>query len=238
MGQIANWGETIKFEVSSSKVLTFNDFKRTVSGRWKKHDIVGKKPRGEFAGPEAAGITMAVTISAEHGVKPLATLDKLEKAAEKGTVDFLFVGGQKIGSNKLCLESVSETWDKIWGAGELVSAKVNLTFTEYAEDAKPAAGTPVKPSKPSKPTKKPTKPSKKPTKTKTYKVGDIVNFKGGKHYVSSWPGAKGYNARAGKAKITMGPNCAGNGKAHPYHLVHTSGSKSNVYGWVDKNSFS
>ena len=73
-------------------------------------------------------------------------------------------------------------------------------------------------------------------KKKTYKVGDVVQFKGGTHYVSSWKGAKGYSARAGKAKITMGPDCAGNGKAHPWHLIHTD-SGSNVYGWVDEGTF-
>lgn len=71
---------------------------------------------------------------------------------------------------------------------------------------------------------------------KTYKVGDIVYFKGGTHYVSSWPGVKGYKAKAGKAKITLGPNCSGNGKAHPWHLVHTD-NNSNVYGWVDEGTF-
>lgn len=85
--------------------------------------------------------------------------------------------------------------------------------------------------------KKQTPTKKKPTTTKkSYKVGDIVNFHGGTHYISSWPGSKGYSARAGKAKITLGPNCAGNGKAHPYHLIHTDG-KSNVYGWVDSGTF-
>lgn len=71
---------------------------------------------------------------------------------------------------------------------------------------------------------------------KSYKVGDIVNFHGGTHYVSSYSGARGYSARAGKAKITLGPNCKGNGKAHPWHLIHTD-SKSNVYGWVDEGTF-
>lgn len=78
-------------------------------------------------------------------------------------------------------------------------------------------------------------PPKQPAK-KSYKVGDIVNFHGGTHYVSSWPGSKGYSARAGKAKITLGPDCAGNGKAHPWHLIHTD-SQSNVYGWVDEGTF-
>lgn len=71
---------------------------------------------------------------------------------------------------------------------------------------------------------------------KSYKVGDIVNFHGGTHYVSSWPGSRGYSARAGKAKITLGPDCKGNGKAHPWHLIHT-GSDSNVYGWVNEGTF-
>lgn len=73
--------------------------------------------------------------------------------------------------------------------------------------------------------------------SKNYKAGDIVDFHGGMHYESSHEGAKGYNASAGPAKITLGPDCAGNGKAHPWHLVHTDGS-SNVYGWVDEGTFS
>lgn len=70
----------------------------------------------------------------------------------------------------------------------------------------------------------------------SHKVGDIVNFHGGKHYVSSYSGAKGYNAKAGPAKITLGPDCKGNGKAHPWHLIHTD-KTSNVYGWVDEGTF-
>ena len=80
------------------------------------------------------------------------------------------------------------------------------------------------------------KEENKTEKKKEYKVGDIVNFHGGTHYVSSYSGAKGYSARAGKAKITLDPNCKGNGKAHPLHLIHTD-SKSNVYGWVDEGTF-
>lgn len=70
-------------------------------------------------------------------------------------------------------------------------------------------------------------------KKKDYNVGDIVNFHGGIHYVSSYPGSKGYNARAGKAKITIKN---GSGKAHPWHLIHAD-SGSNVYGWVDDGTF-
>lgn len=72
-----------------------------------------------------------------------------------------------------------------------------------------------------------------PPAKKSYGVGDIVNFHGGTHYYSSYLGAKGYSARAGKAKITI---ANGSGKAHPWHLIHTD-SSSNVYGWVDEGTF-
>lgn len=70
-------------------------------------------------------------------------------------------------------------------------------------------------------------------KTEGYSVGDIVNFHGGTHYVSSYSGSKGYNATAGKAKITKKN---GSSKAHQWHLIHVD-SGSNVYGWVDDGTF-
>lgn len=86
----------------------------------------------------------------------------------------------------------------------------------------------------SKPTAKVEKPrAADPPKKKNYGVGDIVSFYGGTHYYSSYPGAKGYSSRAGKAKITI---ANGSGKAHPWHLIHTD-SDSNVYGWVDDGTF-
>ncbi|MDO4557248.1 MAG: hypothetical protein Q4B70_19215 [Lachnospiraceae bacterium] len=87
---------------------------------------------------------------------------------------------------------------------------LHVPYKEYEKKAKPAA--------------------------KSYKVGDVVNFHGGTHYVSSYSGSRGYNARAGRAKITLDPNCRNNGGAHPWHLIHTDGG-SNVYGWVDKGTF-
>ena len=109
---IGNWGTVIVFEVSSRKILNFQNLKRSVSGRWKKHSIIGKKPRSEFTGPESL-------------------ISSLEKAAEKGQIEYLYIGGKKIGSKKMYLESISETWNEVWNNGELVKATVSLTFSEY-----------------------------------------------------------------------------------------------------------
>ena len=59
-------------------------------------------------------------------------------------------------------------------------------------------------------------------------IGDIVNFTGTKHYVSS-NSANGKTCKSGKARVTA---LASKGK-HPVHLVAVTGGGSNVYGWVD-----
>jgi len=73
-------------------------------------------------------------------------------------------------------------------------------------------------------------PVVQPTTLK-YKVGDIVNFTGNKHYASAGS-ANGIAVKSGKAKITA---VSVNGK-HPYHCraVNDAGTfVSGVYGWVD-----
>ena len=67
-----------------------------------------------------------------------------------------------------------------------------------------------------------------------YQVGDIVQFNGGYHYISSSAGSPtGSKCKPGPAKITL----QAKGAKHPYHLIHTD-SQSRVYGWVDEGSFS
>ncbi len=131
MAKIGNWGKTIKFSVNSDKQITFSGLKRTVGGRWAKHIILETKPKMEYQGPDLSGVTMEVVVAVTHGVNPRTMIRKLEKACEKGTVDYLYIGGKKVGSNKMYLESINETWDEVWNKGELVRATLSLTFSEY-----------------------------------------------------------------------------------------------------------
>ena len=80
-------------------------------------------------------------------------------------------------------------------------------------------------------TSTPAATSKAPEK-KEYKKGDIVNFKGGKHYISS-TSSVGAKCKAGKAKISN----IKQGAKHPYHLIRVSGGGATVYGWVDAADF-
>ena len=132
MATIGNFGKLITFEVSSEKMLALKDLKRTVAGRWKKHEIVGAAPRSEFQGPDLDETTITAILSAEHGVKPRATIERLEAAARSGEVDYLIIGGKRVGTGKVYISSISEEWDTIWNKGELVKATINITFAEFA----------------------------------------------------------------------------------------------------------
>lgn len=80
----------------------------------------------------------------------------------------------------------------------------------------------------------PAAPAAAPTTQQTasggLKVGDIVNFKGTKHYTSA-NATDGKNCEGGRAKVTQiyQPGSA----KHPYHLIAVAGGGSTVYGWVD-----
>ena len=204
MATIGSLGSLITFEVSDKKILTFKDLQVNASGSWSYHDIISKKPRSEFNGAELKDSSFSIVLSAEHGVKPRETLDKIVKAVESGTVMSFTLGGKIIGSNWI-IKSNSGMYDIVMNKGEVAKATVKITIEEYVVSV---------------------------SKKEKYKVGDIVTFNGGKHYVSSCKGARGSKAKAGKAKITII-----NHNTHPYHLIRTSGSKSNVYGWVNAGSF-
>ena len=62
-----------------------------------------------------------------------------------------------------------------------------------------------------------------------FKVGDVVQFNGTTHYISS-TGTRGTACKPGKAKVTI---IAAN-TDHPYHLIAESGGGSTVYGWVNE----
>ena len=100
--------------------------------RWAKHNILQNVPRGEFSGPDTMGVTLTITLSAEHGVKPRSMVEKIRKANRSGQVEYLVIGGKIMGSNKMAITATSEAWNTIYNKGELVKAKIDVTFMEYS----------------------------------------------------------------------------------------------------------
>lgn len=128
---VGNLGKLITFEVSSSKVLTFDQMQRSVKGRWATHDVIGGKVKSEFLGADVASITLPIYLSAMHGVRPRRSIELINDAIESGQYFTFVVGGRAVGRYQWRITSSSETWDKVILNGILVEAKLTLTLEEY-----------------------------------------------------------------------------------------------------------
>lgn len=134
MAEVGYWGKDLSFDVTEDRILTFSDFNRTVTGKWTEHDVVGGKPMSEFTGAELSKVTLTIVLSVMRGLSVQTisdTISYLEKAVEDGQVEYLYVGGTRIGERMMKIESMSETWDTIYKGGVLTKATLQLTFSEY-----------------------------------------------------------------------------------------------------------
>lgn len=108
-----------------------------------------------------------------------------------------------------------------WGLDHIGKFDVDgdLCFKEYIEKEPEKPVEPVEPVEP------------KPDKTKSFLIGTVVKFSGGKQYIAS-NSDQGYPAKAGIVRISL----KANGTLHPYHVISEDGS--GVYGWVDADTIS
>ena len=141
---IGTLGRKIIFEVSDNRVLTFESMSREVSGRWTEHEVLGVKPKAEFLGPGLQTISLTIHLSAALGVKPRRILDMVERMVERGSAEYLVIGGRLVGRRPFRVTGSSEAWDKVYSRGELAKAKVKRTLIAesllfYAQMGTPAA---------------------------------------------------------------------------------------------------
>lgn len=111
---IGNFGSLITFETSDARILSLQDIKREVSGRWAVHPRIGKKPLRQFLGADTEKVTFTIKLDARHGIRPRTTIERIEDHVRSGTPESLVIGGKKMGSSKMTINSISETWDEIW----------------------------------------------------------------------------------------------------------------------------
>lgn len=108
---IGNLGSLITFETSDARILSPQNIKREVSSRWATHSRIGKKPLRQFLGADIEKVTFTIKLDARHGVRPRTTIDRIEQHVRSGTPESLIIGGKKVGSSKMTINSISETWD-------------------------------------------------------------------------------------------------------------------------------
>lgn len=128
---IGNFGKLIVFETSDSRILNFDSWQRTISGNWASHDRIGKKPKSEFLNPNLQTVQFNIVLNAQHGVRPQEIANRIAKAVEKGQVETLVIGGQKIGSEKWKITQATEARDIVLNGGETVKCTLGLSLEEY-----------------------------------------------------------------------------------------------------------
>ena len=129
---IGTLGEVV-FEVSASKVKTFDSMKRSGSGRWATHEIIGQKPVMEFLGPGIEQISFNMRFDVFLGINPSDELVVLRQMRDAGEAVTLILEGQPVTDNLWVIESLSEDYPAIDNTGRILIANVDVSLKEYVK---------------------------------------------------------------------------------------------------------
>ena len=131
--QVGSMGD-IPFVVSYGKIRTFSDYGRSGSGRWAKHDLIGRKPVMEFLGPDVEKISMKIQLRTDHGINPESELGRLRKMRDTGAVFPFILGGAPVSDNYWLLEDIGENVSYWRAGGKILSVSVDITLNEYSTE--------------------------------------------------------------------------------------------------------
>lgn len=131
--QVGSMGD-IPFVVTYGKIRTFSDYGRSGSGRWAKHDLIGRKPVMEFLGPDVEKVSMKIQLRTDHGINPKSELGRLRKMRDTGAVFPFILGGAPVSDNYWLLEDIGENVSYWRAGGKILSVSVDITLTEYSTE--------------------------------------------------------------------------------------------------------
>ena len=126
--QVGSMGD-IPFVVTYGKIRTFSDYGRSGSGRWAKHDLIGRKPVMEFLGPDVEKVSMKIQLRTDHGINPESELGR-----DTGAVFPFILGGAPVSDNYWLLEDIGENVSYWRAGGKILSVSVDITLTEYSTE--------------------------------------------------------------------------------------------------------
>jgi hypothetical protein len=121
----------VVFETSTERIRTFDDFKRSGSGRWATHEIMRRKPAREFLGPGAEQISLSMRLDASLGISPANELYILRFLRDNGVAVPFILNGEPVSENYWVIESISENWRTVDNRGRLLVAQVEVSLSEY-----------------------------------------------------------------------------------------------------------
>lgn len=127
---IGTWGDLV-FVVSDKEIKTFDDFSRTESARWAKHEVHGQKSKAEFLGSNAGSLTFTMRFDAFYGLNPREELNKFIKYVRNGAVNTLIIGGKRVGVHKWYMPDNKQDWNFFDNRGNVLTASITVSMEEY-----------------------------------------------------------------------------------------------------------
>lgn len=123
----------LTFVASSEKVKTFNEFSKSSSVKYAKHDTLQGKPKLEYIGQELDNIKLKFFWRIEDKINPIKELDILRKSMLEEEVILFILGSKKVGSGKYIIESLDENNKRIDNKGNILAIEFNISLVEYDE---------------------------------------------------------------------------------------------------------
>ena len=90
------WGP----HVFTSRGMAYEELRHRAGGRWRDHEIIGRRPVGQYLGPDKETLKLkGCSFPADDGPAAMASLRALQDAAREGAVHILATGrGEVLGT--------------------------------------------------------------------------------------------------------------------------------------------
>lgn len=119
------------FEVSSFRVLTYDDWHRESKARYARHELINQTTVLEYLGPDTEKISLTIKFSARLNVNPPEEAQKVRQMCLDGVADYLIIGNRVIGGDLWVITAVGEkatSWDN---GGNILFSELDVTFESY-----------------------------------------------------------------------------------------------------------
>lgn len=119
------------FEVSTERVITYDDYKRETKARYARHELINQTSVLEYLGRDLEEITFTMMFTVSLGVDPAEETSKLRRMCLDGVADYLILGNTVVGENLWTIESVGESKKAVDHFGKTIVSSVNVKMVEY-----------------------------------------------------------------------------------------------------------
>lgn len=122
---------SLRFNVSYSKILTFDDMQLTSALKTTEHDAPGWKGRIEITGEELDEVTLHIILMASEGVRPRSQYQKIRSMMRNRQAQYLILGNKAVMDRRCIITEIKSEWKDILSQGKVSRIELDVTFKEY-----------------------------------------------------------------------------------------------------------